>query len=115
MTTHEPTVRPVRYTVTCVPGDDIDASVYGIDVEYRGEGRWAVTRRRCCLGADGEWDYEPIPSARDDGWLAAHRFDRDTALRLAREAAPHVTYRGRTVADALRRQADPSRGGGSRL
>lgn len=41
--------------------------------------------------------------SREDDWLAAHRFDLDTALKLAREAAPHVTVNGRTVADALTR------------
>ncbi len=42
------------------------------------------------------------PSERDDDWLDAHRFDLDTALMLAKEAAPKVTVNGFTVADALR-------------
>lgn len=73
---------------------------YAIEVTDRGDGRWAVCRMKRCLDADGEWDYEPIPSERTDEWLATHRFDRDTAIRLAREAAPKVKVNGIAAADA---------------
>jgi hypothetical protein len=102
MTTPEPTVQPVEYRVNCLPEDGIDSHVFAITVQYRGEGRWAVIRHSSCLGADGEWADGVKPYGRGDGWLNAHRFDVDTALRLAKEAAPHVTVNGFTVADALR-------------
>jgi hypothetical protein len=42
------------------------------------------------------------PSEREDDWLDTHRFDLDTALKLAKEQAPLVTVNGYTVTDALR-------------
>jgi hypothetical protein len=98
----EPIVQATRYTVNCLPEDGIDSHVFEITVEYRGHDRWAVKRHSQCLAADGTWDYEMRPSERDDDWLDAHRFDLDTALKLAKEAAPKVTVNGFTVADALR-------------
>ena len=97
-----PRVQATRYTVNCLPEDDINASAYEITVEYRGRGLWAVLQRGMwCLGKEGDWDYEMRPSERDDDWLATHRFTEAEALRLAKEAAPHVTCNGRTVAQAL--------------
>jgi hypothetical protein len=99
----EPTVRPTRYEVNCLPEEDINARLFALTVEYRGRELWAVRRGTFhdCLGVDGTWDHEPNPSNRDDDWLAAHRFDLDTALRLAKEAAPKVTVNGWTVQRAL--------------
>lgn len=97
----EPTVRPTRYEVTAVPEGHADGHLWALTVEYRGRDRWAVVRHGQCLDANGAWDYESIPSERTDEWLATHRFDLDTALRLAREAAPLITVNGITVPDAL--------------
>lgn len=58
-------------------------------VQYRGAGKWAVTRRRYNLDRNGvEWSYEPNPGERADEWLAAHRFDLGDALRLAAQVTP---------------------------
>ncbi|MFI8942696.1 hypothetical protein [Streptomyces syringium] len=100
------TTRPTRYAVSCLPDDNIDANLFEITVEYRGANRWAVTRLGSCLGADGTWARGVKEYDRGDDWLAAHRFDLETALRLAEAAAPHVTVNGFTVADALRLGAD---------
>lgn len=97
----EPTVRVTRYEVSCVPPDNIDAPHFTVAVEYRGRDLWAVVRMGECLGTDGEWDFEPRPSSREDDWLDTHRFDLDTALRLAKEVAPELTVNGFTVADVL--------------
>lgn len=97
----ESTVQVTRYEVSCLPeGDDAKFSMT-INVEYRGRGLWAVMRMSEALGSDGEWDYEPSPSNREDNWLETHRFDLDTALRLAKEAAPKLTVNGYAVADLL--------------
>ncbi|WP_289009119.1 hypothetical protein [uncultured Thermomonospora sp.] len=106
----QPTVRITRYEVSCLPEDDINAAAFTLTVEYRGNGKWAVCRRGSCLSADGKWDYEPSSSNRSDEWLSSHRFDLDTALRLAREAAPKVRVNGYTVADALATAQEPTRG-----
>ncbi|GAA4225990.1 hypothetical protein GCM10022254_09400 [Actinomadura meridiana] len=103
--TPKPTVRTTRYEVSCLPPDNIDAFHFTITVEWRGGDLWAVLRYGECLGTDGKWDYEPRPSNREDDWLDAHRFDLDTALKLAQEEAPKITVNGQTVADVLRRAA----------
>jgi hypothetical protein len=107
MPTPPPSVRPSQYTVNCLPDDDINARLFAITVEERGQidGQtlWAVCRMGQCLDGDGEWDYEPIPSSRTQEWIADHRFLLDTALDLARGAAAHVTVNGITVEQALAR------------
>ena len=105
----EPRVEVTQYTVTVFPEDSINRHVYDITVEQRAPGRWAVCRMRECLDASGEWDWEPIPSERDDGWKALHRFDLDTALRLAREAAPGVVVNGRTAVECVEWEASRGR------
>lgn len=98
----EVTARVTHYEVSLLPDGDVNAYEYAITVEYRGDGRWAVWRMGECLGVDGVWVWEPRPSGRDADWVAAHRFGLDTALDLAKAAAPHVTVNGRTAADAYR-------------
>ena len=103
----EPYVRTTQYVVNLLPESEDKRGGYcfEITVEYRGHGRWAVLRGRQCIGTDGTWSWESIPSEREDDWIVAHRFDLDTALQLAKEAAPHVTVNGLTAADALKRMA----------
>ncbi|MDX3183543.1 hypothetical protein RKD45_002482 [Streptomyces griseus] len=97
------TCQATEYEVSILLEGDINRSVFTITVQYRGDGRWAVTRNGSCLGADGEWEFGIKEYDRGDAWLAAHRFDLDTALRLARQAAPHVVVNGHTAMDAYRR------------
>lgn len=97
----EVAVRPTCFDVSCLPPDDINAQSFTLTVEYRGRDKWAVLNGRRCLSSTGEWDWESIPSEREDDWLATHRFDLETAKRLAVEAAPKMTCNGWTVADAL--------------
>ena len=99
----EPTVQATRYEVSLLPEGDVNRLLYTINVEYRGGDRWAVARGRQCMNAAGVWSWESVPSEREGEWLAAHRFDLDTALRLAREEAPHVVVNGRTAVDAFHR------------
>ncbi len=89
------------YTVCALPLDRREAGHFSITVEWRSEGRWAVCRFRQCLDANGEWDFERSPSNREDEWLDAHRFDLDTALWLAQQAAPTITVNGYSIADVL--------------
>lgn len=94
-----------EHTVCALPEGNVNYWHYAVKVAYRGDGLWAVLNGGYCLGADGDWDYEPSPSGRDDAWLATHRFDEETALRLAAEIAPTVEVNGFTVADVLARGA----------
>lgn len=103
-------IEPVAtaYQVCAVPEDEYGNYLsFAISVERtHHSGSWAVRLRSCCLSAEGEWEYEPQPSSREDGWLATHRFDLQTALRRAVEAAPHVQVNGVTVADVLARSSE---------
>ncbi|NUP47270.1 MAG: hypothetical protein HOW97_08145 [Catenulispora sp.] len=126
----EPHVQAVKYTVNCVPEDGFDSHVFALTVEYRGDGRWGVFRNpHCCLGTDGQWswgysweggDREPETDAEWDSyhkgreaWLNEHRFDEETALKLAKQAAPSVSVNGITASEALRRR-NAAAGGGAR-
>lgn len=95
-------VQATTYTVCALPLDHRAADAFAVRVEWRGGDRWAVTRRQMCLDADGEWDWEPAPSSRDEAWLETHRFDLDAALRLAKAAAPDVVENGYGPADVAR-------------
>lgn len=92
-----------QYTVTAVPEgyDENDADLWDITVEEARAGwdAWAVRRGKRCLSSTGSWDPESIPSARSIEFLATHRFDLDTALRLAEAAAPDVTVNGTRAGD----------------
>ena len=102
----EPGVRVTRYEVNALPESYGEAYHWAISVEYRGKDLWAVLHFGYCLGWDGDWDYEPSPSNREDDWLAAHRFDQETALALACEHALKVTVNGLTPADILARHPE---------
>jgi hypothetical protein len=116
-----PTVQPTGYVVSCLPEGHDERWTFMVRVSYRGEGLWSVQRRGQYVDANGtpspgfSWSggpMEPATQAEMDSfdkeqaeWLAAYRFDHDTALRLAKELAPTVTYRGVSVADVLTRPA----------
>ncbi|MFJ7963179.1 hypothetical protein [Streptomyces sp. NPDC096324] len=112
----EPTIQPTRYVISCLPEDHDERFLFTVQVDYRGDGKWAVASRSRLLGYDGQWSFgfdwrdgaEPSTEAECDEfekqhgeWIAAHRFDEATALELAKQAAKSLSYRGHTVADAL--------------
>ena len=123
MTIPEPTAQPITYAVSCLPEDHIDAPHFTLHVTYRGNGLWTVTDGHRYLARDGKiWSnghvwrdgtQEPRTEAdfadwnrSANAWRAEHRYDLDTALRLAREAAPRYTVNGHTVADVLARRPE---------
>lgn len=102
-------ISPIRYTVSIFPewmrnSDDSltvsESNTWSLTVEWRGQKRWGVFRTGMCLGSDGEWDYDS-PASREDEWIATHRFDLDTALKLAAEQAPLITINGYTALEVL--------------
>jgi hypothetical protein len=104
----ESTVQATGYVVSCLPEGHDDRWTFTVQVPHRGNGLFAVKHGLRYYGTDGTWSYEPDfgeDDAAEDAWLKAHRFDHDTALRLARQLAPTLTYRGRSVADALAEEA----------
>ncbi len=55
-------------------------------VEDRGEMAWCVCDGSLCLNRDGEWEYEPLPSNRDDAFIARTRYSLDEAMTSAKAA-----------------------------
>lgn len=100
----EPTVQATQYTVCALPETIEDRYLFEVRVEWRGRGLWAVTRHQQCLSASGEWDFEMRPSEREDDWLAEHRFDEATAIKLAKEASLRVRVNGWTIEKVLARE-----------
>jgi hypothetical protein len=98
-------VEVTRYTVSVLPEGSINRGHYDITVEQRAPGRWGACWMGRCLGADGEWDYEPTPSNLEDDWLEAHRFGLGRALRLAKQAAPGMTVNGMTAVECAEWEA----------
>jgi predicted phage gp36 major capsid-like protein len=87
--------------VSAVPEDDMHHMRFSVAVAWRGGVAYAVVRHRQCLGTDGQWDYETVPSERTDEWIAAHRFTYTDAILLARKACQDITVNGLTVAEVL--------------
>ncbi len=92
--------KPTTYTVCAVPDDVQDWYVFAVTVEETAPDRWAVRRSKRCLNADGDWEWEAIPSERADDFLARCRFDLETALNMARAVAPDIRVNGFTAARA---------------
>jgi hypothetical protein len=85
-----------------LPGAGIDAyympttKPYGDEVKVQrsrqldGSEKWAVRKLGECLNKQGEWEWEPMPSSRDDEFIARCRFDSaqeaiDAARRVAKQ------------------------------
>lgn len=69
----------------CDDRDDFDSYCGAVQIAWRGPGdRWAVARRCFVLNRDGEWEYEPIPSSRDDAFKARTRFGHEEAWGAVR-------------------------------
>jgi hypothetical protein len=91
-------VQPLKYEVTCVPGEHS----FAVFVEYRGPDSWAVVRHRQCLNREGGWEWESLTSSRPEDFIARCRFPFEEALELARRFAPTALVNGITVERALR-------------
>lgn len=61
--------------------------------QIEGPDKWAIRQGGNCLNKSGEWEWEPMPSGRDDEFLARCRFDTaqeaiDAALRAGEQKEP---------------------------
>ena len=99
-------LRLSEVTVCAVPEDSVNHHLYAVTVAWRGGEDYAVIWFKRALGRDGEWDWEPIPSEREDSWLREHRFDYWEALRRACEVAPTIVVNGR-IASEIAREGEP--------
>lgn len=97
-----------EYMVTCLPEDVRQGYAWALWVQWRGGNRYCISRQQNggpneVLNMFGEWVWESIPSERTDEFMDVTRFELETALRMADEAAPNVEVNGITPADLLAR------------
>lgn len=92
--------RSTEVTVCAVPEDYADHHAYRVRVQYRGEEQYAVVWEGYCLRSDGAWSVEQFEATPE--WWADHRYDYQTACRLACEVAPWIVVNGRTAEEAAR-------------
>jgi hypothetical protein len=98
------TVEVAAYVVSRIPDTTIEHSTWSVRVEAAGHGRWAVRNLGRCLNKSGEWEYEPSPSNREDGWLTTVRWDTaGAAVDAAVAAEPFIRWNGLTPNDVLAR------------
>ena len=65
------------------PGDIDDLSVHLMRSPFYEGTKYAVRQHGRCLNKSGEWEYEPMPSSRDDEFYARCRFDSfEDAVKL---------------------------------
>jgi hypothetical protein len=82
-------LEPVKYVVNC------HALRNHIYLESRGKGGWVVTDGSGVLNSDGEFEYEPLPSNRDDEFIARTRFKTiEGALANFQKHLPQLAERG---------------------
>ncbi|WP_436291867.1 dTMP kinase [Variovorax sp. LjRoot178] len=62
------------YAIDLPPRDSVRIERAG---QISGPAKWAVRLNGECLNRTGEWEWEPMPSGRDDAFLARCRFDTD--------------------------------------
>lgn len=99
-------VRATKYVVSCLPDGNPDEDVWGLTVEERSPGRWAVLSRGFCFDVNGDREYEANVTGRTAEFRVRFRFDFETAMRLAREFAPTLTCNGLTATEVAERWAD---------
>ena len=57
--------------------------------QINGPAKWAVRRIGSVLNRDGEWEWEPMPSSRDDEFIARCRFNSAQEAAEAFRAIKH--------------------------
>jgi hypothetical protein len=58
--------------------------------QLEGHDLWAVRRNGDCLNKDGEWEWEPLPSSRDDEFIKRCRFASHTEAIDAAKGESHA-------------------------
>jgi hypothetical protein len=80
-----------------------DSRYFELTVEYRGRGKWAVTRMGSCYNRKGERGHESPPSGRTEEFLNEFRFSFEEAVEIAERVAPELRVNRFTVQDMIDR------------
>ncbi|NEB70340.1 hypothetical protein G3I39_25265 [Streptomyces fulvissimus] len=90
------------YRIALLPVGHPMRAFAAITVRLCDSGLWQIDRLGFLLDADGRWEH---PTRRSREWCAAREFDLETALRLARAAAPAIRVGDSTVGALIGREA----------
>lgn len=75
MTIPDVGLKPCKYRY-----GELGRGITNIYIEERDNDVWAITRGNSTLNRDFEWEYEPMPSGRDDDYLKRNRFTFEEAV-----------------------------------
>lgn len=96
----------------CITEEHLEGHYYGVSVEWRGKGRWALVNYmgEVWSKTQKKWDYEMRPSSRTERWLKSHRYDDyDEALTAAMKiATKHKVLGNMTAEEYVKWFADQS-------
>lgn len=70
---------PLEVLAYALPGDGVIERCPQRD----GGVKWAIRRSGSCMNNEGEWEFEPMPSGRDDEFLARCRYESAEAAYAA--------------------------------
>lgn len=113
--------RVTEYQVSCLPQDGSArgwCGVFDVHVQWSGIGDlWAVRANGRVYDRECVEQYEPIPSERDDAFLAERddaflarfRHELQIALMIAHSVAPLITINGTTAVEAAADLAESER------
>lgn len=71
---------PTKYEVATV--DFLNISIERRDLK---KDSWAIVKSRFCLNRDLEFEYEPLPSSRDEDFINRTRFSLEEAKKILRK------------------------------
>jgi len=93
------TVVPRKYLVTRLDPNHMDATLWGVTIEWRDTDLWAVCHMGKCYTVTREWVREPSPSNREQSFLDATRFNFGKAAFFAELAVDSLVINGMTSRD----------------
>lgn len=67
-------VEDLEVRIYHVPTEPTMETPYGVTIEGRGNGAWAICNLGSVMNGSREWEYEPSPSNRSDEFIARTRF-----------------------------------------
>jgi hypothetical protein len=80
--------RPVSYFVQ----DGIYINNRDPENRFLDKPSWAIVKQSFCLNKDLVFEYEPLPSSRDDDFLSRTRFSLEDALNLVEKYLKSKNY-----------------------
>jgi hypothetical protein len=98
-------VNTEKISFSLLPLDHDDRFTYTVNVEYRGNGNYAITRLGRCLNVNGEWELDSTSHIKSDevlkAYITTHRFNYWEACVKARKLCRDLVVNKIPVKDVL--------------